>query len=75
MARRRLDVIRKHRHGSLNRGMSGCLSAAITSFVRSSGLDTFSLDSPVGSTSCVLRIPGARAFAFIAATNRLVPPG
>ena len=40
----------------------------MTNLDRSSGLATFWLDSPVGSTKCALVIPKALAFAFIAAT-------
>jgi len=49
--------------------------AAITSFERSSGLATLSLERPVGSTKCALVMRSERAFAFIAATHAGRPPG
>ena len=55
--------------------MVGFREAAITSLDRSSGLATFSLDKPVGSTKCALVMPSAAAFAFMALTMAGMPPG
>ena len=55
--------------------MVGFCDAAITSLLKSSGLATFRLESPVGSTKCVFTIPSEAAFSFMAFTTAGIPPG
>ena len=42
---------------------------------RLAAIAEFWLDKPVGSTKCALVMPSALAFAFIAATMAVIPPG
>ncbi|MNN62186.1 hypothetical protein D3C81_1774680 [compost metagenome] len=46
---------------------SGYLCAATSSLLRSRAVETLRSDRPVGSTKCVLVMPSALAFAFMAA--------
>jgi len=55
--------------------MLGLCEAAITSLVRSSGLATFWLDRPVGSTKCELAMPSFRGLGIHGGDHRGHPAG